>query len=262
MVPDDACANPFDGVSDLYDRVRPPYPDALFDDVIAFVGLGADARLLEIGAGTGIATLPFARRGFRIECIEPGPRLAARIRAKTSGLPQVRVAETTFERWPDAPGAFDLVYAAQSFHWLDPGVRFDKAVRALVPTGALAVFGHAPCVDDSPLRRAIDAAYARHAPELRGVEPMRWYAQEGPLPALFAAARGFGPVAVRRYPWTRRDSTESWLDLLRTFSDHVALPEPKRRALLDAIGGVIEAFGGSIETRYETHLYLARPIPR
>ena len=58
-------AHSFDAVADEYDRLRPSYPDALYADLLEAVALPAGARVLEIGAGSGIASLPFARRGFR-----------------------------------------------------------------------------------------------------------------------------------------------------------------------------------------------------
>ena len=50
----------FDEPPELYDRARPSYPPQLFDDLIALVQLPTAARLLEIGCGTGIATVPLA----------------------------------------------------------------------------------------------------------------------------------------------------------------------------------------------------------
>jgi cyclopropane fatty-acyl-phospholipid synthase-like methyltransferase len=67
----------FDSAADLYQRARPEYPEALFDTLAELAGLGAGDRLLEVGCATGKATIPLARRGFRITCIEIGPRLAA-----------------------------------------------------------------------------------------------------------------------------------------------------------------------------------------
>jgi len=67
----------FDSAADLYQQARPQYPVQLYEAMITAAGLGADDRLLEIGCASGKATLPLARRGFAITCVEPGPALAA-----------------------------------------------------------------------------------------------------------------------------------------------------------------------------------------
>ena len=59
----------FEQVPELYDRARPVYPPDVFDDVVTLAGLGEGARVLEIGCGTGQATLPLAERGFEVTCI-------------------------------------------------------------------------------------------------------------------------------------------------------------------------------------------------
>jgi ubiquinone/menaquinone biosynthesis C-methylase UbiE len=58
----------FDDVAERYDRARPGYPAELFDDLAALTGLRAGDRVLEIGPGTGQATLPLARRAL-LACI-------------------------------------------------------------------------------------------------------------------------------------------------------------------------------------------------
>jgi SAM-dependent methyltransferase len=55
-------------------------------------------RLLEIGCATGKATLPLARRGFGVTCIELGPDLARAARANLAGY-DVSVVEGSFESW-------------------------------------------------------------------------------------------------------------------------------------------------------------------
>jgi SAM-dependent methyltransferase len=52
-------------VASLYDEVRPGYPERLFDDLASLSGTGPGTRALESGCGTGQATLPLARRGYR-----------------------------------------------------------------------------------------------------------------------------------------------------------------------------------------------------
>jgi len=76
----------FDRAAVLYDRVRPDYPEALFDDLITVAGLTPGDRLLEVGCATGKATRPLARRGFRITCVELGAELAAAARRNLAGF--------------------------------------------------------------------------------------------------------------------------------------------------------------------------------
>ena len=88
-----------DQVAQRYDRARPGYPAALFGDIIAYAGLAADARILEVGCGTGQATLSLARRGFALDCIEPGAQMVAIARANLADFPAVTLTCTDFERF-------------------------------------------------------------------------------------------------------------------------------------------------------------------
>jgi SAM-dependent methyltransferase len=248
----------FDAVAELYDRVRPSYPPASIEAAVELSALPPGGRILEIGCGTGQATRAFARRGYRMLCLEPGPSLARVARERLAEFPDVALLPCSFEDWPLAPAAFDLVICAQAFHWLDPEVRFAKAAAALRAGGALAVFGNAVVVERTPLRDALDAAYARHAPGISGLSGTGWYAKTGPLPGAFAASGHFGPVASRAFPWAQTYTAAAYVDLLRTSSDHLMLEEPRRRALLEAVGRAVEAHGGSIRVRYDAHLHLAR----
>ncbi|NOK62449.1 MAG: class I SAM-dependent methyltransferase [Chloroflexi bacterium AL-W] len=106
----------FDEVAQLYDAVRPGYPDALFDAVVEFARLPDDAQILEIGAGTGKATLPFAQRDYTMHCLEPGTNLASVIAHNLREYPKVTIEPVSFEVWPLREQAFDLVISAQAFH--------------------------------------------------------------------------------------------------------------------------------------------------
>jgi hypothetical protein len=50
---------------------------------------------------------------------------------------------------------------------------------------------------------------------------------------------------------------KGWIDLVATHSDHVRLPDAQRRALLDGLGDVVDAFGGTMTYHYSTLLVLA-----
>lgn len=87
----------FDEVALLYNAVRPRYPEALFSTLIDITNLGANAKLLEIGAGTGQATKPLAEDGFQITAIELGSSLAEVAKQELRDYTNVQVINTSFE---------------------------------------------------------------------------------------------------------------------------------------------------------------------
>ncbi len=116
----------FGEVAELYDKARASYQDALIDDVIAFAG-GPGLRAVEVGAGTGKATVGFAARGLDILALEPSPAMVAVARRNCAPYPRVRIEQTSFEDWPADPGGYGLVYSAQAWHWVRPEIRYQKA---------------------------------------------------------------------------------------------------------------------------------------
>jgi SAM-dependent methyltransferase len=135
----------FERAGELYQRARPEYPSTLYDHLLQVTHLSPGARLLEVGSATGKATLPLARRGFHITCVEPGATLAAAARTNLAGF-DVAVVQTRFEDWVPAGGSFAMVFAATAWHWVDPTVRYGKAAELLEPGGAPRVVGREPCV--------------------------------------------------------------------------------------------------------------------
>ncbi len=250
----------FDEVAELYDRVRPRYPEALIAHVVARSGIAPGERVLEIGCGTGIATEPFARRGFRVTALEPGAAMGAVARRRLAGFADVEIRQCTFEDWPLEPEAFALVTSAQAFHWVAPEARFTRTADALRPGGWLAVFANAPDHEPTPLYEGIAEAYRCHAPELLRMTDSRWYAGlDGLLRAAADSAR-YGPMEQSVFPWSHEYGAAEYLELMRTQSPHRMLPATQRDALHGAIGAAIERHGGRIPVRYEAYLYLARRL--
>jgi SAM-dependent methyltransferase len=251
---DEARRLTFDARAELYDAVRPSYPDALAADVIARAG----RRVLEIGAGTGKATVVFARCGASIVAIEPGASLAAVLRRNVAGL-DVTVEESTFEAWPLA-GSFDLVIAAQSFHWVDPRVRYARSVAALAPGGALAVIRNEKSPLEPSLRAELGAAYRRWHPR-SGERPLEDPIGEArrELVGEIDASGLFGPVDVLLYPWIERYPTARYLELLDTYSDHALLAPEVRVPLYQAISDILDRAGGALDIPYVSMALFARP---
>lgn len=248
----------FNAVAELYDQARAGYPQALFDDLMAFANLSADDAVLEVGCGTGKATEEFARRGLNVVALEPGPDMIAAAQRRLGGLTGVRFVQTTFEAWPVEAGVFRLVAAAQSWHWVAPDIRFRKAFEVLAPGGTLAVFGSAPGPVPHPFREALEKVYAIHAPDVGGPPPEHAYLPSGPFFGDFGRSGLFGQATHKSYPWSRSFSARSYADYLRTVSRYQLMDEKRRGDLLAAIAEAIEANGGGFDAPVETHLYFAR----
>ena len=129
----------FESVAESYDAARPSYPDALVDDLVALAGIPSGGRVLEIGPGTGKASVALAARGLALVGVELGERLAAVARRNLAGFPRAEIVVADFETWEPEQAEFDAVTAFTALHWIAPEVRYSKSARLLRSGGALAV---------------------------------------------------------------------------------------------------------------------------
>ena len=252
----------FNAAAELYDRARPGYPAAVFAELFELASLGPGSRVLEIGCGTGKATIPIAQRGCTVVAVELGADLAAVARRNLDRFTAARVEVAAFEHWPLPPEPFDAVVAATAFHWLDPAVRVAKAADALRPGGALALIGtHHVAGGTASFFEEVQACYERWMP---GTPPNLRLPAALDIPEDSAELNDsgrFGPVLFRRYEWEHAYTTATYLDLLSTYSGHLALDDTSRAALLDCIATLIDShYGGTITKRYLTELRVARRV--
>ena len=252
----------FDRIAELYHDARPGYPEALFDGIQALAGLEAGGRVLEVGAGTGKATLPLARRGFGVTALEPGPALASVLRRNLEAFPDVEVVEATLEEAELEAGSFDVAVAATSWHWVEQPRGYEQLARMLRPGGSFAVFGalHVSVPEDRDFFGGVQPQYLEHAPSLWRVDDRLVPLETMPDRVAELEATGlFASIETRRYGWLERFDATSYPALLRTFSEHIALPDAQRDALLPAIAEVIDRdHGGEIVKGYGAILHIAR----
>lgn len=256
-------ARTFDEVAELYDRARPYYREELFDDLFRLSGVvPATARILEIGSGTGRATEPLARRGCEIVGIELGANLARIARRNLAQFPRVTIVNANFETWVDPTArAFDIVFAATSWHWIDPALRYQKAAQMLKPGGTLAFTTgiHAFPPDVDPFFFEIHTAYTAVGMPWPGTWPPPPPEDVPDWRAEIDASGLFEDVRTQRYLWTDQYDAESHIDLMQTASDHRLLDEEKREWLFGEMRRLIAARPGERITKHQlTILHVAR----
>ncbi len=257
----------FNSAASIYEEVRPSYPDKLIDDVIELSGINDDYRILEIGAGTGKATAMFVSRGQSVLAVEPGEEMAAIAQNKFQSNPKVQIERSKFEDWDDRGERFGVVAAAQSFHWIDPAIKYHKSAAVLKPGGYIALFWNTAYGLDREIWKRLNAIYRDFFQGDQAfflseqAEPLK--PNEGIEASIAMKNKELNDSAKFRksntltYDWTHEYSRPDFLKLLNTFSDHRVLDAGIRDRLFIKVGAYIDSLGGKIVYPYKTVLHLA-----
>ncbi len=256
MPEDHTAESVFGEVADLYDEVRPEYPFQLVHDVLEWSNLPTNARLLEIGCGTGKATRLFAPFGHYILGVDPSHGVLEVAKRTCTEYPNVEFVEAEFEKLDSPERPFDLVYSAQAFHWVEPVAGLAQVARALKPEGVFSLFWHRQRHPNQELRKALDAAYEDFAQDL--ASPAKGEKNTSSWPDVVNSSGHFTTVETDQYEWRTEYDSETWVKLLQTHSDHRVMAPDRLDQLLTAIGDAIEAHGGVLPVEVTTHLLLTR----
>jgi SAM-dependent methyltransferase len=247
-----------------YHRARPAYPAATWLALRQRAGLAAGIDVLEIGAGTGLATGPLlAHEPARLLAIEPDARLAAYL-AETQADSRLKILQQPFETAVLGDVSFDLAVSATAFHWLDAVPALSKVRLALRPSGAVAlvwnVFGD-PQRHDA-FHEATTRLFADHAisPSAGSNVKVPHALQSNARRDDFLAA-GLIPDEPEYIAWTLILDAEGIRELYASFSNVTVLPDDERRRLLDALAETAAAqFGGRVERNMVTAIHIARRV--
>lgn len=257
-MPEDFLKHTFNADAQLYHSARPRYPEELFDALIETTRLAREAKMLEIGPGTGQATESLARRGYSITAIELGSNLARITGEILKPYPRVEVINGAFEDVELPSEFFDLVYAATAFHWLKPEAQFAKPFRILKAFGHLAIIDTRHVSDEmgDDFFFASRPIYEKYTPDydptfrlplLVDLQPFELNTELFEL-ILFKPFRMVLPYTGREYA-----------NLLNTYSVQAALEPDKRQAFLQAIREIIHSqFDDTIQHHFAMALTVAR----
>ena len=240
----------FEARSEVYERARPPYPEGLWEHLRVSGLLQPGARVLELGAGSGQATVRLVAEGARVTAVEPGRSLARRLQER---LPQVKLRVATAEAVDLPRSAFDLAVAATAVHWFDLPVVLPKLHVALVPHGRFAVWRNVygdPRVR-TEFRKRVDEIVAR-----RAATPERGPAGELDLEGWVTQLTRTGHFVaedVQQWWWSVELDAGQIRDLFSTFSEW-------SEDEADQAGRAAASLGGRVTEHYSTWLIVLRRV--
>jgi SAM-dependent methyltransferase len=233
----------FDADAEAYDRTRPVCPEAMFDNLVQVAGLGPGDRVVEIGCGTGQATVPLAQRGLAVTAVELGAALADLARSRTARFPSVSVVTGSFEDWQDTDAApVRAVTVFNALHWIDPGMRYSKPAALLAPGGAMAVGScrWARPADAEPFWAEVQEDYQAvgfaGSPPLPPEQIGLWHFPE-------EARAHFYEIASFRYPFRWSYTAADYLAQLATQSGTRALSPERSAEFLARVRRRLDALG-------------------
>lgn len=151
----------FNQAAEYYDKYRPGYPQEIIDLLISVTEITKGSDLLEIGCGSGKATEQLTGNGFNILGIDPGEDLV-RIGNKRFKNKNVKFVKGRFEEYDFEQKKFDVVYAAQSFHWVPQPVGYQKCADVLKENGYLALFWNMYVLNDNDTDKELLEISKRH----------------------------------------------------------------------------------------------------
>lgn len=127
------------GSAPYYVRGRPPYAPALAETLRRILSLDGQGRLLDVGCGPGVMTLPLAHCFTEAVGLDPDPGMLAEgaRRAAAAGIENITWMRARAEDLPAGLGTFRVVTFAQSFHWMDRDRVAALVLEMLEPRGAL-----------------------------------------------------------------------------------------------------------------------------
>jgi hypothetical protein len=265
MTADEHGRTVFGAAAEAYDAGRPGYHPDLVPEVLRYAGSFA-ATAVEVGAGTGKATVLFAGARVALTCVEPDARMADVLRRNTARFPAVSVEVSPFEDWEPGDRRFGMLLAATSWHWVDPARGWDLVTGALAPEGIVALFWNPQGVLDEDLQAELARVDARHgvadSPHAEpasdyGRGPGDWTEPEWPA----ASCRDDGRFEDLRELRLRQEThydTDRYLKFLDSVSTYRRLPDDRRHRALAETARVLDRWGGGIDMLHVTDLFLAR----
>jgi len=239
-------ARSFDAWAGDYDRYRPSYPNVLFEEIQARLALPGRPRVVDLGAGTGRASLAMAALGWRVTAVEPGKPMLDVLRAQAAnqGLVLATVQASAESTGLD-PASADLATAAQVFHWFDHPAAVTEMARIVRPGGGVALFWNVRDAQHSPFV----ADYHQLLEKQFGDADTGQYLQAGrttgreATAVAFANSPGFDPPELAELHHDVQMTADDFVGMAFTASYVRALPGEEQERFRAALSALLARHG-------------------
>ncbi len=253
----------FDTVASAYEKLRPGYVEELYGTLFEYIPIDESSNVVEVGSGGGQATFPLLRTGCRLTAVEYGEQFSELLKDKFQEYRNFSVITGKFEDTPFEKDAYDLVFSASAFHWVPEKIGYEKVYSMLKNGGVFARFANHPyrAKGNPVLSKEIDEIYDAYYYKFHNKKRQlltEYSEEQAKERAMIACKYGFSDIQYALFHRERVFSGKEYIQLLGTYSDHIAIEKTIRAKFFSEIEEAINNHGGTI-TIYDTiDLQLAR----
>lgn len=235
-----------------YESARLGYDDDVYQTISRVCGFDTNTKILEIGAGSGIATNEIYNKWHPdLTVIEPGNHFVLMLNRKFSPN-KIQIIESTFENFCSS-NKYDAIFSATSFHWVDKSLKYKKAFDLLNDKGYLILYWNNYSVADYEINKEITKIYNHYNErfecdyqrQLQKIERRRKEIEE---------SAEFKLIEDKEIETIITITSNDFITLLETFIGHCYLDTQ----INTEIYNLLESSGGVIDLRVLTNLEIAQ----
>ncbi len=214
-----------------YERYRSRYPSAVIDLLVERCGLTREAKVADIGAGTGMLSELFLENGNPVLAVEPNDDMRASCERLTETWSQLVVKKGTAETTGLDDASVDFIVAGRAFHWFDPEPTKREFERILRPGGWVVLVSNSRVRDDSPQSVAYESLLREHGTDY--ADNRKRYEIEPRVNAFFSG----GELFREQIPGEQRVTLDGLIGLTQSLSVSPLPGDSNYEPMLNALGG-------------------------
>lgn len=239
----------FGDVASEYEMYRFEYPIELYNCIFSYSSEGKEA--LEIGIGTGKATLPILEKNYEVTAVEPVKRMLEIARKKYNGK-NITFINTTFEELKYGK-QYDLIYAASSFQWINGCDRLKKVFDLLKDGGTFARFKTINIIDATKHtnNQILIDIYLKYLPDYLPSDMDRKHMSDEEYVQF-----GFCNMERHEYLINHICEVDRYIQFINTYTEYISLSNEIKHKFENAINN--ELSGKQIVITQKCSLFLAK----